>query len=218
MTSNEHKKAAAEAALEYIETGDIVGVGTGSTANYFIDGLARIKARIDGAVASSVVSAERLTDHGIDVLELNDVGTMRIYVDGADEATKHLHLVKGGGGALTREKIVAQASDKFVCIADQTKLVERLGTYPLPIEVVPMAQSLVARAITQLGGTPSLRTGFTTDNGNIILDVHNLDIIDPPSLETQINQIPGVVTVGIFAHRGADVLILAGENGVKTLS
>ena len=217
MNSDQMKKAVADAALEYIENGDIVGVGTGSTANYFIDGLATMKSRIDGTVASSEASAERLRGHGIDVLELNDVGTLRIYVDGADEATRHLHLIKGGGGALTREKIVAEAAEKFICIADQSKLVDRLGAFPLPIEVIPMARSLVARAITRLGGQPELRTGFTTDNGNVILDIHNLEISNPPELETTINQIPGVVTVGLFARHGANILLLGGPNGVETL-
>ncbi|MEJ2178422.1 MAG: ribose-5-phosphate isomerase RpiA [Gammaproteobacteria bacterium] len=207
----------AETALEYIESGDIVGVGTGSTANYFIDGLAKIKAKIDGAVASSEASAARLSDHGIEVLDLNSTGSLPVYVDGADEATRHLHLIKGGGGALTREKIVAEASEKFICIADHSKLVERLGKFPLPVEVIPMARSLVARSLTRMGGQPEFRTGFTTDNGNIILDVHHLDILDPVELERDINQIPGVVTAGLFARRGADVLLIGTESGVETL-
>jgi len=218
MSSEQNKQAVAEAALTLIEPGDVVGVGTGSTANFFIDGLAKIKGKIDGAVASSQTSAERLKGHGIEVLSLNDTGQLRIYVDGADESTRHLHLIKGGGGALTQEKIVAQASDQFICIADASKLVDRLGTFPLPIEVIPMAQSMVARSIVKLGGQPSLRSGYTTDNGNIILDVKNLDILDPVEMETKFNQIPGVVTVGIFAHRGANKLLLGGENGVETFT
>ncbi|MBX2868048.1 MAG: ribose-5-phosphate isomerase RpiA [Acidiferrobacterales bacterium] len=218
MSSDQFKQAAAEAALAFIETGDIVGVGTGSTANFFIDGLARIKGKIDGAVASSEASASRLQRHGIDVLSLNDAGQLRIYVDGADEATRHLHLIKGGGGALTREKIVAAASDRFICIADDSKLVDRLGTFPLPVEVIPMAQSLVARSMVKLGGTPVLRSGFETDNGNIILDVENLEILDPAEMETAMNQIPGVVTVGLFALRGANQLLLGGDNGVTEIT
>ena len=216
MNQDEMKKAAAEAALEYVESGMIVGVGTGSTANHFIDLLAGIKGKIDGTVASSVASEERLKSHGIPVMDLNSAGQLSLYVDGADESTKFLHLIKGGGGALTREKIVAGASDKFVCIADDSKLVDVLGKFPLPIEVIPMAQSLVARQIVALGGNPVLREGFVTDNGNIILDVHGLEIMNPVEMEEKINQWPGVVTVGIFAHRPADVLILAGESGVKT--
>ncbi|EHQ51577.1 MULTISPECIES: ribose-5-phosphate isomerase RpiA [Ectothiorhodospira] len=212
------KKAAAEAALEYVEDGMVVGIGTGSTANHFIDLLAKMKGRIDGTVASSEASAERLRGHGIPVLDLNAVGPIPLYVDGADEATRHLHLIKGGGGALTREKIVAAASERFVCIADDSKLVNVLGTFPLPVEVIPMARSHVGRAMLKLGGQPELRHGFTTDNGNLILDVFNLDMTDPVALETEINQIAGVVTVGIFARRPADVLILGGKDGVKTLT
>lgn len=218
MTQDEMKKAAAEAALSYVENGMIVGIGTGSTANHFIDLLAGIKGRIDGTVASSVASEERLRSHGIPVLDLNTAGRLSLYVDGADESTKHLHLIKGGGGALTREKIVAGASDKFVCIADDTKLVDVLGAFPLPVEVIPMAQSYIGREIVKLGGTPELRQGFTTDNGNIIIDVKNLDIINPVEMETKLNQLAGVVTVGIFAHRPADVLILGNESGAKTLT
>lgn len=216
MNQDEMKKASAEAALEYVESGMIVGIGTGSTANHFIDLLAGVKGKIDGTVASSIASEERLKGHGIPVMDLNAAGQLSLYVDGADEATKHLHLIKGGGGALTREKIVAGASDKFVCIADDSKLVDVLGTFPLPIEVIPMAQSLVARQIVALGGQPVLREGFTTDNGNIILDVHGLEILNPVEVEEKINQWAGVVTVGIFAHRPADVLILGGESGIKT--
>lgn len=217
MSRDQAKKAAADAALEYIQSGDIVGVGTGSTADFFIDGLARIKGRIDGAVSSSDASAARLRSHGIEVLELNDVGNLRIYVDGADEATRHRHLIKGGGGALTREKIVAEASDTFVCIADHGKLVDRLGAFPLPVEVIPMARSMVARALVQMGGAPVWRSGFRTDNHNVILDVHNLDIQDPLELERRINQIPGVVTVGLFARRGADLLLLGKDRGVEEI-
>ncbi len=218
MTQDEMKKAAAEAALEYVKTGTVIGIGTGSTANHFIDSLAAIKHRIEGTVASSVASAERLEKHGIDVLDLNMVDEISVYIDGADEATRHLHLIKGGGGALTREKIVAAASRKFVCIADESKLVDILGGFPLPVEVIPMARSYVARELVKLGGEPVLREGFTTDNGNIILDVHGLQIMEPSKLEARINNIAGVVTNGIFALRPADVLLLGGEDGVRTLS
>ena len=211
------KKAAAEAALEYINNGDIVGVGTGSTANHFIDYLGRIKGKIEGAVASSEASAKLLRAQGIEVMELNDVGDLPVYVDGADEATQHGYLIKGGGGALTREKIVAQASEKFVCIADHSKLVGVLGAFPLPVEVIPMARSLVARYLVDLGGQPEYRTGFVTDNGNIILDVLNMQIVDPKKLETQLNQMPGVVTNGLFAHRGADVMLFGGADGVEKI-
>ena len=215
MSPNDQKKTAAEAAIEYVQSGDIVGVGTGSTANYFIDALKEIKGKIDGTIASSEATADRLKSHGIPVMNLSEVGGLPIYVDGADEATHNLHLIKGGGGALTREKIVAHASEKFICIADQSKLVDRLGAFPLPVEVIPMAQSMIAREMVKLGGQPELRTGFTTDNGNIILDVYNLDIQNPVELERQINQLPGVVTVGLFAIRGADVLLLGTQDGVK---
>jgi ribose 5-phosphate isomerase A len=215
MSPDDQKRTAAEAAIEYVQSGDIVGVGTGSTANYFIDALKGIKGKIDGTIASSEATADRLRSHGITVMNLSEVGGLPIYVDGADEATHNLHLIKGGGGALTREKIVAHASEKFVCIADQSKLVDRLGTFPLPVEVIPMAQSMIAREMVKLGGQPELRIGFTTDNGNIILDVYNLDIQNPAELERQINQLPGVVTVGLFAIRGADVLILGTDNGIK---
>jgi ribose 5-phosphate isomerase A len=218
MSTEELKKAAAEAAVEYIQVGDVIGVGTGSTANYFIDALAAVKGKIDGTVASSEASADRLRDHGIQVLDPGQVGTLPLYVDGADEATRHLHLIKGGGGALTREKIVAQMSEKFVCIADDSKLVDRLGVFPLPVEVIPMAQSMVAREMFRFGGQPELRSGFTTDNGNIILDVHNMDIENPVELERQMNQVPGIVTVGLFALRGADVLLLGTQNGVETIT
>ena len=211
------KKAAAKAALDYVETDTIIGIGTGSTANHFIDLLAGIKGRIEGTVASSVASAERLKKHGIPVFDLNAVGDLSLYVDGADESSHHLHLIKGGGGALTREKIVAAASKKFVCIADESKLVDVLGKFPLPVEVIPMARSYVARQIVKLGGQPVLREGFTTDNGNVILDVHNLKIMNPVELEAKLNNIVGVVTNGLFAMRPADVLILGTPSGAKTL-
>jgi ribose 5-phosphate isomerase A len=217
MTPDERKRAAAEAALTYVEDDMVVGIGTGSTANHFIDLLAAIKGRIDGTVASSEASAERLRGHGIRVFDLNSVDQLPLYVDGADESNERLELIKGGGGALTREKIVAGSADKFVCIADDSKLVDVLGAFPLPVEVIPMARGLVARELVRLGGHPALREGFTTDNGNIILDVHGLQILEPAKLEGEINQIPGVVTVGIFARRPADVLILGGEDGVRTL-
>jgi len=211
------KKAVAKAALDYIEAGTVVGVGTGSTANHFIDFLATIKGKIEGTVASSVASAERLKKHGIPVFDLNAVGDLNVYVDGADESNRHLHLIKGGGGALTREKIVAAASKKFVCIADESKLVDVLGKFPLPVEVIPMARSYVARQLVKLGGRPVLRDGFTTDNGNVILDVHDLKILNPVELEGKLNNIVGVVTNGLFAIRPADVLLLGTPTGVKTV-
>jgi ribose 5-phosphate isomerase A len=210
------KKQAAEAALAYVE-GGIIGVGTGSTVNHFIDALAGIKGRIEGAVSSSVASTERLQGHGIQVFDLNAVGDLSLYVDGADESNSRLQLIKGGGGALTREKIVAAASRQFVCIADESKLVKVLGAFPLPVEVIPMARSYVARELVRLGGTPVWRDGFVTDNGNLILDVRNLEIMEPAKLEQTINNIAGVVTVGIFALRPADVLILGTPDGPKTL-
>jgi len=218
MNQDELKRQVAEAALEYVVPGTIIGVGTGSTANMFIDALARIKGRIEGTVASSVASAERLKGHGIPVLDLNDAGELSVYIDGADESNRHLQLIKGGGGALTREKIVAAASEKFVCIADESKLVDVLGRFPLPIEVIPMARSYVARELVKIGGRPVLREGFTTDNGNIILDVHDLEIMEPAKLEDRLNNIPGIVTVGIFALRPADVLLLGTAEGVKVMT
>jgi ribose 5-phosphate isomerase A len=218
MTADEKKKAVALAALEYVESGWVIGVGTGSTANHFIDGLAKIRGKLDGAVASSNATAERLKQAGIPVLDLNSTGDLPLYVDGADEATRHLHLIKGGGGALTREKIVAAASKKFVCIADDSKLVDVLGRFPLPVEVIPMARSLVARKIVELGGQPVLRENFKTDNGNIILDVHNLSILNPVELEEKLDHLAGVVTNGLFARRPADVLLLGGDQGVRTLT
>ena len=218
MNQDEMKQAVARAAIEYVVPGTIIGVGTGSTANFFIDELAKIKGKIEGTVASSVASAERLKGHGIPVYDLNAVDNISVYIDGADESNKHLHLVKGGGGALTREKIVAAASDKFVCIADESKLVDRLGKFPLPVEVIPMARSLVAREIIkQIGGEPVLREGFTTDNGNIILDIHNLDIMDPPRVEEILNGITGVVTNGLFAIKPATILLLGCQDGVKVV-
>lgn len=216
MSSEKNKQIAAEAALEYIQLDDVVGVGTGSTANYFIEGLAKMKGKIDGAVASSEATAERLRQHGIQVLDLNSVASLPIYVDGADETTTHKHLIKGGGGALTREKIVAAVSEKFVCIADESKLVDVLGVFPLPIEVIPMARSYVARQLVKQGGIPELRENFTTDNGNVILDVHNLEISNPVEMERVFNNISGVVTVGLFALRPADVLILGKDSGPIT--
>ncbi|OUS26502.1 ribose 5-phosphate isomerase A [Gammaproteobacteria bacterium 45_16_T64] len=218
MTQDELKKAVAKAAIEYVVEDAIVGVGTGSTANYFIDYLAEIKGKIEGAVASSEASKERLESHGIPVYDLNAVDDIPVYVDGADEADRNLCLVKGGGGALTREKIVAAVSGKFICIADGSKKVDVLGAFPLPIEVVPMARSFVARELVKLGGDPVYREGFVTDNGNIILDIHNMQIAEPIALEAAINNITGVVTNGLFARRGADVLLLATENGVETLT
>jgi ribose 5-phosphate isomerase A len=216
MNQDEMKRQAAEAALAYVE-GGIIGVGTGSTVNHFIDALAKVKGRIDGAVSSSEASTQRMKGHGILVYDLNAVGELALYVDGADESNGQLQLIKGGGGALTREKIVAAASRRFVCIADESKLVQVLGGFPLPVEVIPMARSYVARELVRLGGTPVWREGFVTDNGNLILDVQGLQITQPAGLEQQINNIAGVVTVGIFALRPADVLILGTPNGPKTL-
>jgi len=218
MTQDEMKKMAAEAALEYVEPGTVIGIGTGSTANHFIDLLAGIKHKIEGTVASSEASAERLKSHGVSVLDLNSAGELSVYVDGADESNHYLHLIKGGGGALTREKILAACSRKFVCIADGSKLVDILGAFPLPIEVIPMARSMVARELVKRGGQPVYREGFVTDNGNIILDIHNLEIMEPVTLEEDLNNIPGIVTVGLFARRPADVLLLGTEEGVRKLS
>ena len=215
MDANAQKKSAAEAALKYVEDDAMVGVGTGSTVNYFIDALASMKARIQGAVASSEASAKRLRDLGIRVVELNSTGGCDVYVDGADEVTEHFMMIKGGGGALTREKIVAAASRRFVCIADASKLVGVLGKFPLPVEVIPMARSFVGRELVKHGGQPELRASFTTDNGNLILDVHGLKITNPVALEEALNQIPGVVTNGLFARRPADVLLLGTDQGVE---
>ncbi len=217
MTADEMKKQAAYAALEHITTGGVIGVGTGSTVNHFIDALATIKNKIEGAVSSSIVSTKRLEAHGIEVFDLNDVGTIASYVDGADESNHFLQLVKGGGGALTREKIIAAASEKFVCIADQSKLVDVLGKFPLPVEVVPMSRSYVAREIVKMGGQPVYREGFITDNSNVILDVHGWDIMEPIKLEKDLNNVVGVVTNGLFAMRPADVLLLGAEDGRKVV-
>jgi ribose 5-phosphate isomerase A len=217
MTQDQAKRAAAEAALQYVQPGELLGVGTGSTVNHFIAALAERRLDIPGAVSSSEASTAKLKAAGIPVVDLNDAGTLSIYVDGADEADEHLRLIKGGGGALTREKIVAAASRKFICIADESKLVRVLGKFPLPIEVIPMARSYVARELVRLGGQPALREHFVTDNGNVILDVSGLSILDPPKLEAEIGLIAGVVTVGLFARRGADVLLLGGPSGVRKL-
>lgn len=217
MSQDLAKRQAAEAALAYVIPGEVLGVGTGSTVNHFIDLLAERKLEVAGAVSSSNASTERLKKAGIPVLDLNATGSLSIYVDGADEANRHLHLIKGGGGALTREKIVAAASRQFVCIADESKLVSVLGQFPLPVEVIPMAESYVTRELKRLGGRPQLRSDFTTDNGNVILDVQGLEIADAPSLEAQINLITGVVCVGLFARRAADVLILGSAAGARTI-
>ena len=217
MTQDEQKQAVARAAIAYVAADAWIGVGSGSTANFFIDELAKIKGRIKGAVASSVKTAQRLTSHGIVVEELNNVDDVPVYIDGADEVTAHGAMIKGGGGALTREKIVAAVARKFVCIVDRSKQVDVLGKFPLPVEVIPMARSYVARQVVKLGGRPALRRGFVTDNGNVILDVHGMSILDPIALESTINQIAGVVTVGLFARRGADVILLGTERGVETL-
>jgi ribose 5-phosphate isomerase A len=216
MNQDEMKRLAAEAAVTYVQ-GGVVGVGTGSTVNHFIDFLATVKGKIDGAVSSSEASTERMKGHGIPVYDLNQVGDLSLYVDGADESNRQLQLIKGGGGALTREKIVAAASERFVCIADESKLVDVLGRFPLPVEVIPMARSYVARELVKLGGTPVWREGFVTDNGNLILDVQGLEIVQPIALEQTINNIAGVVTVGIFALRPADVLILGTPQGARTV-
>ncbi len=217
MTQDEMKNAAAIKALEFIENDTIVGVGTGSTVNFFIDALASIKDKITGAVSSSEESSKRLKAHGIEVFDLNSVDVLDVYIDGADEITKHMAKIKGGGAALTREKIVAAVAKKFICIADDSKQVELLGQFPLPIEVIPMARSYVAREIVKLGGDPLYRHGVVTDNGNVILDVHNLEIIDPKKIEEQINGIVGVVTNGLFAIRGADILVLGSTGGIKVI-
>ncbi|MBS0357057.1 MAG: ribose-5-phosphate isomerase RpiA [Proteobacteria bacterium] len=216
MTQDELKQQAALRALDYVIEGKVVGVGTGSTANFFIDGLAALKDRIAGAVPSSEASARRLAAHGIRLLDLNDITSLPVYIDGADEIDHSLAMIKGGGGAQTREKIVAAVADKFICICDVSKRVAQLGRFPLPVEVIPMARAQVARELTRLGGRPVVREGFVTDNGNLILDVHGLAINDPVALETTIDGIVGVVTSGLFAKRGADVLLLASAEGVQT--
>jgi ribose 5-phosphate isomerase A len=216
MTQDELKQAVARAAIAHVPMGGIIGVGTGSTANYFIAALAAVKHKFDGAVASSEATAQRLKAIGVDVIDLNSTIELEIYVDGADEIDRSLAMIKGGGGALTREKIVAAVARTFVCIADDSKLVDILGRYPLPVEVIPMARSYVARELVKLGGQPEWRQGFVTDNGNAILDVYNLQITQPAQLETALNQITGIVTNGLFARRGADILLLGTPNGVKT--
>jgi ribose 5-phosphate isomerase A len=218
MTQDDMKRAAAAAAIAHLPHGCVVGVGSGSTVNLFIAELGRIRHRLDGAVASSEETARRLKALGIEVLDLNSVDELPVYVDGADEITRHLAMIKGGGGALTREKIVAAVARQYVCIADQSKLVDVLGGFPLPVEVIPMARSYVARELVKLGGNPTWREGFVTDNGNVILDVRNLSISAPAALESELNQLAGVVTNGLFARRGADVLVLGTPNGVQTLT
>jgi len=217
MNQDELKRRVAEAALQYAQEG-VIGVGSGSTVNLFIDALAKIKGRIDGAVAASEASAERLRKHGIRVFDLNSVNELPVYVDGADEITEHLHMIKGGGGALTREKIIAAVARKFVCICDASKLVPVLGKFPLPLEVIPMARSYVGREMLRRGCQPVLRDNYRTDNGNLILDCHGLTLLDPPAMEAELNNIAGVVTNGIFARRPADVLLLGGEAGIRTIS
>lgn len=221
MTQNELKQAVGQAAADYIapklEPDSVIGVGTGSTANCFIDALSPLRHRFAGAVASSEASARRLAQLGIEVYDLNQVSELLVYVDGADESNPQLELIKGGGGALTREKIVTAVAREFVCIADQSKWVDILGQFPLPVEVIPMARSYVARELVKLGGDPVYREGVTTDNGNVILDVHHLEIMEPRKLESDINQIPGVVTNGLFARRPADVLLLSGDSGVEQI-
>ncbi|ODP98761.1 MULTISPECIES: ribose-5-phosphate isomerase RpiA [Salinivibrio] len=218
MNQDDKKRAAGEAAVEYVKPGSIVGVGTGSTVNYFIDALEPIKSQIKGAVSSSEASTERLKALGIEVFDANDVASLDVYVDGADEINARKHMIKGGGAALTREKIVAAIADKFICIIDDTKHVDVLGEFPLPVEVIPMARSYVARELVKLGGDPCYRQGVVTDNGNVILDVHNMKIQDPKALEDTINGIAGVVTVGLFANRGADVVLTGTENGVQKIA
>ena len=217
MKQDQLKKKVAEAALKHVVEDAVVGVGSGSTVNFFIDALATIKGRIEGAVAASEASAARLKQHGIRVFELNSVDELPVYVDGADEVTEHLHMIKGGGGALTREKIVAAVAKRFVCICDASKLVPVLGRFPLPVEVIPMARSYVGRELLKLGAHPELRQDFRTDNGNLVIDCHGLTLLDPPKMEAELNNIAGVVTNGIFARRGADVLLLGEASGVRTL-
>jgi ribose 5-phosphate isomerase A len=217
MTQNEQKQLVAREAIKYVVEDAYVGVGSGSTANFFIDELAKIKGRIKGAVASSVRTADRLRGHRIPVVELTSVDELPVYIDGADATTAHGAMVKGGGGALTREKIVAAVAEKFVCIVDQSKLVDVLGEFPLPVEVIPMARSHVAQKLVGLGGAPALRTGFITDNGNVILDVEDLQILNPAELEAKINNIVGVVTNGLFAMRGADIILVGSDQGVRTI-
>ena len=217
MDQNEKKLNVAKAAVKHIHNDCLLGMGTGSTVNFLIDLLPEIKNKISAVASSSVQTENLLKMNGFEVQALNQLGMLDLYIDGADEATKNLHLIKGGGGALTREKILAENSKKFICIADETKLVKRLGIFPLPVEVIPMARSFVSREIIKYHGKPVYRENFVTDNGNEIIDIHNLDIIDPIQLENDLNQIPGVVTVGIFARRKADVLLIAGEHGVDEI-
>lgn len=217
MDSADKKRNAAVASLEFIQPGTTLGVGTGSTVNFLIELLPGVRDRIDAVVSSSIASTRLLEAQGFQVLTLNEVGDLDLYIDGADETNKHLQLIKGGGGALTREKVLAAAARRFVCIADDAKLVGMLGRFPLPIEVIPMAQAFVARKLVKMRGQPVWREGFVTDNGNHILDVHDLAISNPPEMETRLNQIPGVLTVGLFAHRAADVLLLGGETGVREM-
>jgi ribose 5-phosphate isomerase A len=217
MTGELLKRAAAEAAIDYVPSGGVLGVGTGSTVNHFIEALARVKHRLDGAVSSSEQTTARLKQHSIPVMDLNTVGEIAVYVDGADETNRHLQLIKGGGGALTREKIIAAAARQFVCIADETKLVDVLGQFPLPVETIPMARSYVAHQLVKAGGRPVWRERFITDNGNVILDVHGLQILEPARIESEINDIVGVVTNGLFARRPADILLLGTRQGVRKL-
>jgi ribose 5-phosphate isomerase A len=217
MSQDELKKQVAAEALKHVVDGAVVGVGSGSTVNHFIDALAAIKGRIEGAVAASEASAERLKKHGVRVFDLNSVNELPVYVDGADEVTEHLQMIKGGGGALTREKIIAAVARRFVCIGDASKRVPVLGKFPLPVEVIPMARSHVGRELLRMGGNPALRENYKTDNGNLILDCRGLTILDPAQMESDLNQIAGVVTNGLFARRPADVLLLASASGVQTL-
>lgn len=217
MSNDQLKKRAAEAALDFIEENMVIGVGTGSTVNYFIDALGRVRHKIDGAVSSSQATTERLKSHHIPVLDLNAAGPLPLYIDGTDEVTRQLQMIKGGGGALTGEKIIAAASERFICIADQSKLVDVLGTFPLPIEVIPMARSYAGRELLKCGGQPALRENFVTDHGNLILDVYNLSIIEPARLEAELNNIAGIVTVGLFARRPADLLLLGTDEEVKEM-
>ena len=218
MTQDELKQSVAREAIKYIVDNEVIGVGSGSTANFFVDELGKVRNRIAGAVASSEKTAERLKRHGIRLFDLNSVNELPVYIDGADEVTEHLAMIKGGGGALTREKIVATVAKKFVCIADESKLVPVLGKFPLPVEVIPMARAYVARQMVKLGGQPKLRERFATDNGNIVLDVWGLSILNPVELETAVNNIAGVVTNGLFARRGADLLLLGTKTGVRTIA
>lgn len=217
MSQEQWKIEVAEAAVDYVRDDSVLGVGTGSTVNAFIEAFAASGKRLEAAVSSSEATTQRLTAVGIEVIELNQAGTLDLYIDGADEFDVHRRLIKGGGGALTREKVVAEASRRFVCIADESKQVGVLGRFPLPVEVIPMARSLVARKLVALGGQPEWREGFVTDNGNVILDVHNLDLVDPVEREQELNNIPGVVTCGLFARRPADVVLIGGSAGLKTL-